>query len=166
MLTGPERDIACALYECGEAQTASAIDEALTGAIMNSWKSSLFAAWAPPLRTLKCGTGRRGVEPVISAIHCQSGRSAAWARALEAAIEVATTLFAPSRRYPVVLSSSARAASTCPIADQGRPVRSPEMSVLIRWSAWVTSRPPNAEPPSRSSTASWAPVDAPAGRRR
>ena len=135
----------------------------LTGAIMNSWKSSLFAACAPPLRTLKCGTGIRGVEPVISAIHCQSGRSAACARAREAAMEVATTLFAPSRRYPVVPSSSARAASTCPIADQDRPVSRPAMSVLIRWSAWVMSRPPNAVPPSRSSTASWAPVDAPAG---
>ncbi len=71
---------------------------AFTGAIMNSWKSSAFAACAPPLSTLKCGTGRRGVLPVTSAIQRQSGSSAAAARARAIAIEVATTLFAPSRR--------------------------------------------------------------------
>ena len=34
-------------------------DEAPTGTIMNSWKSTLLSAWAPPLSTFIIGTGSR-----------------------------------------------------------------------------------------------------------
>jgi hypothetical protein len=33
-------------------------DEAPDGTTMNSWKSTLLSAWAPPLRTFIIGTGR------------------------------------------------------------------------------------------------------------
>jgi hypothetical protein len=63
------------------ARTASAIVGAPTGAIMNSWKSSGFGAWTPPLSTLKCGTGSDGVTPSgVSYFH--SGAPAEAARAL------------------------------------------------------------------------------------
>ena len=41
------------------ARSASRNDGAPSGATMNSWKSSAFCACAPPLITLKCGTGSR-----------------------------------------------------------------------------------------------------------
>ena len=37
-------------------------DGAPRGATMNSWNASAFGAWAPPLITLKWGTGRRGFK--------------------------------------------------------------------------------------------------------
>ena len=52
-----------AAYTSAPARTASAIDGAPSGEIMNSWKSSAFGAWAPPLSTLKLGTGSRGGAP-------------------------------------------------------------------------------------------------------
>ena len=45
-------------------ESLSSVDEAMVGApsglIMNSWKSRALGACAPPLRTLKHGTGIRG----------------------------------------------------------------------------------------------------------
>ncbi len=47
-------------------RTASANDEAPTGITMNSWKSTLLSACAPPLRMFIIGTGRTvpaGADP-------------------------------------------------------------------------------------------------------
>ena len=41
---------------------ASPNDGAPMGMIMNSWKSTEPSAWAPPLRTLNMGTGKRMAE--------------------------------------------------------------------------------------------------------
>ena len=38
-------------------RSASAKETAPTGTIMNSWKSTLLSAWAPPLSTFIIGTG-------------------------------------------------------------------------------------------------------------
>jgi hypothetical protein len=77
------------------------------GAIMNSWKSRLLAACAPPLTTLKWGTGNWGVTPVgVSACHRSRLLLAAWAR--YTAIETPMMAFAPSRLLLSVPSVSRR----------------------------------------------------------
>ena len=45
------------LEDLGAHPQASENVRAPTGTIMNSWKSSLLSAWAPPLRTFIIGTG-------------------------------------------------------------------------------------------------------------
>src|SRR5659263_689084 len=77
---------------------------------MNSWKSSELGAWAPPLSTLKCGTGRRGATPP-GARYSNNCPPVASARAT--AIDTPTVAFAPRRALFSVPSASIIAASTC-----------------------------------------------------
>ena len=94
-----------AAYTSAPARTASAIDDAPSGATINSWMSSSFGACTPPLRTLKCGTGRHGVTPSgVSQRHSGAPVEAASARA--SAIDTPTMAFAPSLFLPGVPSRS------------------------------------------------------------
>lgn len=131
---------------------------------MNSWKSRLPAACTPPLTTSKCGTGRRGVVPATRARCCHNSRPARAASARQRARETPTTASAPSRDLVPVPSSSISARSTSAAEAKPRPVRARAISPLTCPAAPSTPWPPYRErSPSRSSTASRAPVDAPGG---
>ena len=130
---------------------------------MNSWKSRSLGACTPPLSTLKCGTGRDGVTSCgVSQRH--SGVPAEAARARARAIDTPTSAFAPSlllfgepSRLIIAWSASAR-------ESQGRPRSRSAISTLTFATALSTPLPPNRDlSPSRSSTASRDPVDAPDG---
>ena len=128
---------------------------------MNSWKSSGLAACAPPLSTLKCGTGSRGGTPG-SARCSHSGVSPANSRA--AAIDTPTIALAPSRSRVGVPSKATSAASNSAWSAQARPPTRSAISPVTEPTARSTPEPPyRAGSPSRSSTASRTPVDAPDG---
>ena len=107
---------------------------------MNSWKSSAFAACAPPLSTLKCGTGIRGVTP-SGASHRHSGVPAVAARARASAIEVPTVALAPSRPLFAVPSRSIIAWSASASEVQDRPRSRPAISVFTAPTAPRTPLP-------------------------
>src|SRR6185437_12254844 len=159
----PDSSRRSAAYTSAPARTASAIDGAPTGAIMNSWKSSELGACTPPLSTLKCGTGREGWTP-SGVIHCHSGRPAEAASARVSAIEVPTVALAPSRLLFAVPSRSIMAWSASASEVQDRPSRRSRISVFTDATAPRTPLPsylPGS--PSRRSTASREPVEAPDG---
>src|SRR6185312_8188019 len=52
------------------ARTASANDPAPSGMTMNSWKSTLLSAWAPPLRMFIIGTGSVTASAPPKACRC------------------------------------------------------------------------------------------------
>src|SRR6185312_1065343 len=159
----PESSRRSALYTSAPARTASAIEGAPTGATMNSWKSSALGACMPPLSTLKCGTGREGGTP-SGVIHCHSGIPAEAASARASAIEVPTVALAPSRLLFSVPSRSIMAWSASAREVQGRPRRRSRISVLTAATAPRTPLPSYLSgSPSRRSTASREPVEAPDG---
>ena len=130
---------------------------------MNSWKSRSFGAWTPPFTTLKWGTGSRACTPEgLRTRH--SGRCADIAVARATAIDTPTmalaprcALFAVPSRSMSVLSTSARSANV-------RPRTASAISPLTFATARSTPLPPKRDgSPSRSSTASLDPVDAPEG---
>src|SRR5512133_145433 len=129
------------------------------GATMNSWKLRRLAAWAPPLIMLKWGTGSRAGTPSCSLRYWCKGWPAWSASAQATAWETASSAFAPSRALLGVPSSStmARSSST-------RSATALAISVSTARQAAVTPRPPYREgSPSRRSTASCSPVEAPDG---
>ena len=75
-----------------------------TGTIMNSWKSTLLSACAPPFRTFIIGTGSRSASSPPR--WRQSGSSRSIAIALAAASETPRIALAPSRALFGVPSSS------------------------------------------------------------
>ena len=130
---------------------------------MNSWKSSSFGAWTPPLSTLKCGTGSDGVTP-SGVSHCHSWTPAEAARARASAMEVPTVALAPSLLLFAVPSRPIMAWSASASDAQDRPRSRPEISVFTAATAPSTPLPSyRAGSPSRRSTASRDPVDAPDG---
>ena len=128
---------------------------------MNSWISIELAAWAPPLRTLRQGTGSTRAEGPPRYLY--RGRSALAAAALATAIETARIALAPRFALFVVASASfiARSISSCLVAS--RPTMTGAMVSTTLLTALVTPFPPKRSPPSRNSTASWVPVEAPDG---
>ena len=130
---------------------------------MNSWKSSELGACTPPLSTLKCGTGSEGGTP-SGVIHCHSGIPAEAASARASAIEVPTVALAPSRLLFAVPSRSIMAWSASASEAQDRPRRRSRISVLTAATAPRTPLPSYLSgSPSRRSTASREPVEAPDG---
>ena len=130
---------------------------------MNSWKSSRLGACTPPLSTLKCGTGSDGVTP-DGVSHCHSGIPAEAASARASAMEVPTVALAPSRLLFAVPSRSIMAWSASASEVQGRPHRRSRISVLTAATAPRTPLPSYLSgSPSRRSTASREPVEAPDG---
>ena len=130
---------------------------------MNSWKSSAFGACTPPLSTLKCGTGSDGVTP-SGVSHCHSGIPAEAASARASAIEVPTVALAPSLLLFAVPSRSIMAWSAAASEAQDRPRSRSAISVLTAATAPRTPLPSyRSGSPSRRSTASRDPVEAPDG---
>ena len=130
---------------------------------MNSWKSSSLGACTPPLSTLKCGTGSDAVTP-SGLSHRHSGTPAEAASARASAIEVPTVALAPSRLLFAVPSRSIIAWSVSASEAHGRPRSKSASSPLTDATAPSTPLPSyRAGSPSRRSTASRDPVDAPDG---
>ena len=130
---------------------------------MNSWKSRSFGACTPPLSTLKCGTGSDGVTP-SGVSHRHSGIFAEAASARASAIETPTVALAPSLLLFGVPSRSIIAWSASASELQVRPRSRPAISPLTFPAAVSTPLPPyRPVSPSRSSTASRDPVEAPEG---
>jgi len=130
---------------------------------MNSWKSSSFEACTPPLSTLKCGTGSDGAPP-SGASHCHSGMPADAASARASAMETPTVALAPSLLLFGVPSKVIIAWSTSASEFQDVSRSRSAISPLTFAVALSTPRPSyRSLSPSRSSTASRDPVDAPDG---
>ena len=152
--------------DLGADPQASAKLEAPAGTIMNSWKSTELSAWAPPLSTFIIGTGSSVGSPL----------------AVDAA-EVAVERLARSRRRrPCAAASETPRIALAPSRPLfGVPSSSISVRSIAAWSVGVGARsavgdlavdvgdrladalaaPP--APPSRSSTASNSPVEAPDG---
>ena len=152
-----------AAYTSAPARTASAMDGAPSGATMNSWKSSSLGAWAPPLSTLKCGTGRDGETP-SGVSQCHSGTPAEAASARASAMDTPTSALAPSLLLSGVPSRSIMAWSASASPGHVWPCSRLARSVFTAPTAPRTPLPPyRAGSPSRRSMASLDPVEAPDG---
>ena len=128
---------------------------------MKSWMSTRRPAWAPPPKIWICGIGS---SVAASPPRCRySGTSASAAAACAAAIDTASVALAPSRVLFGVPSSSTSCRSSAAWSLASKPARAAAISPLTCATACFTSSPPKALPPSRSSSASRVPVDAPAG---
>jgi len=133
-----------------------------TGITMNSWMSMLLSAWEPPFRMFIIGTGR--VHAPTPPRYRYNGRPHASAAARATAIEAPRIAFAPSfPLFPVPSRSiSIRSIMTCSVASY--PTSLGAITRFTLRTAFVTPFPMNRfGSPSRSSTASRVPVDAPEG---
>ena len=127
---------------------------------MNSWMSTVLSACAPPFRMLRSGTGRSSPSPRDR----KSGSPAASAAAAATAIETARRAFAPSLDLSRVPSSSMRRASSAPWSATSMPATAGAIPVRTLSIARSTPTPWKRDlSPSRSSSASCSPVDAPDG---
>src|ERR1700761_2774143 len=128
---------------------------------MNSWMSTLLSAWAPPLRMFIIGTGSTWAfgPPRYRNRRRLADSAAAWATAML----TPTMALAPSRDLSGVPSRSIMVWSISRWSSASKPSNSSWISPLTWPTALVTPLPPNSSPPSRSSTASKAPVEAPLG---
>src|SRR3954451_19516856 len=131
------------------------------GAIMNSWTSTLLSAWAPPLRMFIIGTGSTCAEGPPT--YRNSGRPAESAAARATARLTPRMALAPRRDLSGVPSRSISCWSTSRCSLASYPTSSGPMTSRTPSTALVTPLPPYRFPPSRSSTASQAPVEAPLG---
>ncbi len=128
---------------------------------MNSWKSTLLSAWAPPFSTFIIGTGSTVASAPPRKRYRGSPASAAAARAT--ASETPRIALAPSRDLLGVPSRSISVRSMAPCSVARAPTSAPAMSWLTLDTALATPLPLQASPPSRSSVASNSPVEAPEG---
>src|SRR6202158_601662 len=143
-------------------RNASENDGAPTGITMNSWKSTLLSACAPPLRMFIIGTGN--TLAAAPPRYRYRGRAQAFADARAAAIETARIAFAPSRPLLGVPSNSMSLASSVRWSAASTPARASAISPLTLATACRTPLPRYCVlSPSRNSTASCSPVDAPLG---
>ena len=133
-----------------------------TGTTMNSWKSTLLSAWAPPFSTFIIGTGStcgRLAAEVAPQRHARPRPRPPWPRRARRR---------GSRwRRGAPCSACRRARSSRGRGPPGRRrrARAPPAAIspFTFATACVTPLPPHASPPSRSSTASNSPVEAPEG---
>ena len=129
---------------------------------INSWISTLLAAWAPPLSIFIMGTGRIFLSS--GQRHRHKGCPAEAAAALAAARETASRALAPRRLLFLLPSASRRALSTWRQSPASSPFTAAAKGPRTFSTAWRTPLPPyRAGSLSRSSWASWAPVEAPEG---
>ena len=133
-----------------------------TGIIMNSCVSTVLVACAPPFKIFIIGTG--SLLPDTPPKNRYSGISREIAAALAAAMETARMAFAPRRDLSFVPSTSIIALSTAQVSDASIPFKVSLMTVLMFSTAFCTPFPRYlALSPSRNSSASNSPVDAPLG---
>ena len=142
-------------------RSASLKVRAPTGTTMNSWKSMLLSAWAPPFSTFIIGTGRMCAVSPPRYFH--SGMRSSAAAACAAASDTARIAFAPSRDLLGVPSRLISVRSSAAWAEASIPRIAVRISPLTFSTALLTPLPSHCVPPSRSSVASNSPVDAPEG---
>mmetsp|Transcript_32190 Transcript_32190/g.96113 ORF Transcript_32190/g.96113 Transcript_32190/m.96113 type:complete len:311 (-) Transcript_32190:46-978(-) len=135
------------------------------GRIMNSCIASPLPACEPPLMMLKAGTGSTSfLLPAKSAMCLYSGMSFSAAPALHTAIDTAKIALAPNLPLLGVPSSSRILASIAAWSVGSMPARAGARMSLMLLTALYTLLPRYLLlSPSRSSTASCTPVDAPLG---
>ncbi len=143
-------------------RSASAKPGAPTGMAMNSCRSTLLSACLPPLMMFIMGTGNRNAPGPPR--YAYSGTRAAAAAALATAMETPRMALAPSLPLLGVPSSSIITWSISACRDGSIPTRAGAMMVFTLPTAFRTPFPPyRFLSPSRSSTASFSPVEAPDG---
>src|SRR5690606_30817064 len=146
------------------ARRASEKEEAPTGRTMNSWKSTLLSACAPPLMMFIIGTGSETLDSVMPAMYCHSGCFFEAATAWAAASETPSSALAPRRPLFSVPSRSIRRRSRPCWSAVSKPARASAMAPLTLATAFFTPLPRyRVLSPSPSSTASLVPVEAPDG---
>ena len=133
-----------------------------TGMIMNSWISTVLSAWEPPFKMFIIGVG--STLPFTPPRYWKSGRPTDSAAALATAIDTPRIAFAPSLPLFGVPSSSMRVLSRPTWSKASHPRI---FSAMISFTFSTAFRVPLPRyldlSPSRSSTASCTPVDAPDG---
>ena len=129
---------------------------------MNSCRSSEFWACAPPLITFSIGTGRTCAP--TPPIQRNSDTPACAAPAFAVASETPRIALAPRRDLFFVPSSSISVRSSVRWSSASSPATAPAISVSTLRTALRTLLPRyDRSSPSRNSTASNCPVDAPEG---
>ena len=123
-------------------RSASANDSAPAGTTMNSWKSIVFSACAPPLITFIIGTGRTFASRLPRPIQRKSETPASAAAAFAVASETPRIAFAPRRPLFGVPSSSTRRRSTASWSAASRPRTAAAISPSTFATAFVTALPP------------------------
>src|SRR5581483_5453828 len=126
---------------------------------MNSCRSIELAACTPPLITFIIGTG--SVAAPVPPRWRKSETPASAAAAFAAASETARIAFAPRRPLFGVPSRSISRRSSASWSSASIPRTASRISPFAFATAFATPLPPYGSPPSRSSTASCTPVDAP-----
>jgi len=145
----------------GPQRSASWKDAAPTGMIMNSWKSMELSACTPPLMTLNCGTGRTwALAPPDGAVERELELRGGGPGDRQGDGEHGVGAESPLSGGPVEVDQGPVDLSLVERIDA---VECVAISPLTLLTAWRTPLPPNRSPPSRSSTASWMPVEAPEG---
>ncbi len=148
-------------YVSAAIRSASAKLSAPAGTTMNSCRSIELSACTPPLITFSIGTGSVVASSPPRWRKSETPESAA--AAFATASETPRTAFAPSRLLFGVPSSSIRRRSTAAWSAASRPATAAAISPLTFATAVETPFPFHVLPPSRSSTASCTPVEAPDG---
>mmetsp|Transcript_33191 Transcript_33191/g.99991 ORF Transcript_33191/g.99991 Transcript_33191/m.99991 type:complete len:436 (+) Transcript_33191:828-2135(+) len=143
------------------------------GRIMNSWHAKRLPAWLPPLMTLKEGTGITNLSvglPASFAMYWYNGISLAAAPARHTAMETARMALAPSfaldqpHSFLEPSSSSTMTLSIFVCWVTSMPMSLGAMMSLTFATAFSTPLPSRRPlSPSRSSRASYTPVEAPLG---
>ena len=129
---------------------------------MNSCRSIEFCAWAPPLITFSIGTG--SVPRVLAAevaVERDAGLGGGRLRGRERDAEDRVGAEPALVRRAVAVDQ--RRVERRPGRRRRAPSTASRSAPLTFATACVTPLPPQAVPPSRSSTASWTPVEAPEG---
>jgi hypothetical protein len=111
-----------------------------TGNTMNSWKSTLLSACAPPLMMFIMGTGRAGARSSASSFHNGVFREAATACAL--ASDTPSSALAPRRPLFSVPSRSTRRLSSAAWSPASKPASACAIVPLTLATAFCTPLPP------------------------
>ena len=129
---------------------------------MNSWKSTVLVECAPPLRTFIIGVGRTWAFGPPR--YWYNGRPTSSAAARAAAKETPKIALAPNLPLFGVPSRSIMVWSIRRCSVTSRPITALAISLFTWPTAFKTPLPPKRSlSPSRSSTASCSPVEAPDG---
>ena len=114
-------------------------EEAPTGIIMNSWKSILLSACAPPFKMFIIGIGN--VFALVPPIYLKSGSAASSAAAFATAILTASIALAPSLLLLGVPSSAISASSIAACCVISKPTMASDINVFTFFTAFKTPLP-------------------------
>ena len=122
-------------------RSASENEAAPTGRTMNSWKSTLLSACAPPLMMFIIGTGSATSDSVMVDRYCHSGCFFDAATACALASETPSSALAPSRPLFSVPSRSIRRRSRPCWSAASNPARADAIAPLTLATAFFTPLP-------------------------